>query len=129
VNAAGTLAEAFEPRPDKSRINGSAGANSPLTPCYVRSRNAVGGLLPLSSQLPEETAEVGPHPLLIEGLGIAFVPERAASEAIARRKLSVVLDDWCPRFPGLCLYYPGHRQVPAGLRAFIDVLKEVAPQR
>jgi DNA-binding transcriptional LysR family regulator len=62
----------------------------------------------------------------IEGLGIAFVPQRAASDAIASRKLSVVLDDWCPRFPGLCLYYPGHRQVPAGLRAFVDVLKEVA---
>jgi DNA-binding transcriptional LysR family regulator len=65
----------------------------------------------------------------IEGVGIAFVPERVASEAIASLKLSVVLDDWCPRFPGLCLYYPGHRQVPAGLRAFVDVLKEVAPRR
>jgi DNA-binding transcriptional LysR family regulator len=65
----------------------------------------------------------------IEGVGIAFVPEQAASEAIARRKLSIVLDDWCPRFPGLCLYYPGHRQIPAGLRAFVDVLKEVAPRR
>jgi DNA-binding transcriptional LysR family regulator len=65
----------------------------------------------------------------IEGVGIAFVPEQAASEAIARRKLSVVLDDWCPRFPGLCLYYPGHRQIPAGLRAFVEVLKEVAPRR
>jgi|ERR1700733_566405 DNA-binding transcriptional LysR family regulator len=65
----------------------------------------------------------------IEGVGIAFVPERAASDAIASRKLSVVLDDWCPRFPGLCLYYPGHRQVPAGLRAFVEVLREVAPRR
>jgi DNA-binding transcriptional LysR family regulator len=63
----------------------------------------------------------------IQGLGIAFVPEQAASEAIASRKLTVVLDDWCPHFPGLCLYYPGHRQVPAGLRAFVEVLKEVAP--
>jgi DNA-binding transcriptional LysR family regulator len=61
----------------------------------------------------------------IEGVGIAYVSERAANEAIARRKLSVVLDDWCPRFPGLCLYYPGHRQVPSALRAFVDVLKEV----
>jgi DNA-binding transcriptional LysR family regulator len=65
----------------------------------------------------------------IQGVGIAFVPERVASEAIASRKLSVVLDEWCPRFPGLCLYYPGHRQVPAGLRTFVDVLKEVAPRR
>jgi DNA-binding transcriptional LysR family regulator len=60
----------------------------------------------------------------IEGVGIAFVPERAAGEAIARRKLSVVLDDWCPRIPGVCLYYPGHRQDPSALRASIDVLKE-----
>jgi DNA-binding transcriptional LysR family regulator len=65
----------------------------------------------------------------IEGVGIAFVPQSAASDAIASRKLCVVLDDWCPQFPGLCLYYPGHRQVPAGLRAFVDVLKKVAPRR
>jgi DNA-binding transcriptional LysR family regulator len=65
----------------------------------------------------------------IEGLGIAFVPERVASETIASRKLSIVLDEWCPRFPGLCLYYPGRRQVPSGLRAFVDVLKKVAPRR
>jgi DNA-binding transcriptional LysR family regulator len=60
----------------------------------------------------------------IDGVGIAFVPERVADNGLRARKLTVVLDDWCPRFPGLCLYYPGHRQVPAGLRAFIDVLKE-----
>jgi DNA-binding transcriptional LysR family regulator len=64
----------------------------------------------------------------IEGVGIAFVPESAARDAIAGRKLSVVLDDWSPRFPGLCLYYPGHRQVPSGLRAFVEVLKEAAPR-
>jgi DNA-binding transcriptional LysR family regulator len=65
----------------------------------------------------------------IEGVGIAFIPESAARAAIAGRKLSVVLDEWCPRFPGLCLYYPGHRQVRSGLRAFVDVLKQVAPRR
>jgi len=55
-----------------------------------------------------------------------FFSQRAADAALRARKLTVVLDEWCPRFPGLCLYYPGHRQVPAGLRAFIDVLKEEA---
>jgi DNA-binding transcriptional LysR family regulator len=65
----------------------------------------------------------------IEGVGVAFIPESAASDAIASRKITVVLDDWCPRFPGLCLYYPGHRQVPAGLRAFVEVLKEAAPRQ
>ncbi|CAM3741041.1 hypothetical protein BOSP111201_23320 [Bordetella sputigena] len=30
-----------------------------------------------------------------------------------------------PPFGGHYLYYPGHRLVPAGLRAFVDVLKDV----
>ncbi|SEM33200.1 DNA-binding transcriptional regulator, LysR family [Stigmatella aurantiaca] len=60
----------------------------------------------------------------LDGLGIAFVPEQAAERALKAGTLVAVLSDWCPPFPGLFLYYPGHRQVPAGLRAFIDVLKE-----
>jgi DNA-binding transcriptional LysR family regulator len=59
-----------------------------------------------------------------DGLGIAYVSERGVIEAIKTGKLVVVLDEWCPRIPGLALYYPGHRQVPAGLRAFVEVLKE-----
>lgn len=60
-----------------------------------------------------------------DGLGIAYVPERSARPYIESGKLVTVLDDWCPRIPGLFLYYPGHRHVPPGLRAFIDVLKEI----
>ena len=59
-----------------------------------------------------------------QGLGIAYVPDRVARPHIARGELVSVLDDWCPWIPGLFLYYPGRRHVPAGLRAFIDVLKE-----
>ncbi len=59
------------------------------------------------------------------GLGIAYVPERTADPFVAAGRLLTVLDEWCPRIPGLFLYYPGHRQVPPGLRAFIDVLKQV----
>ena len=43
-------------------------------------------------------------------------------------KVVAVLEEWCPRFPGLMLYYPGHRHVPPALRAFVDVLKEVEPE-
>jgi DNA-binding transcriptional LysR family regulator len=59
-----------------------------------------------------------------DGLGIAYVSERGVIQAIKTGKLVVMLDDWCPRIAGLALYYPGHRQVPAGLRAFIEVLKQ-----
>lgn len=58
-------------------------------------------------------------------LGIAYVPLDAARRGLRESKLRVVLDDWCPPFDGLCLYYPGHRHVPAALRAFISVLKEM----
>jgi DNA-binding transcriptional LysR family regulator len=34
-----------------------------------------------------------------------------------------VLEDWSPSFEGLVLYYPGHRQVPAALRALIDMIQ------
>lgn len=59
------------------------------------------------------------------GLGIAYVSDRVARPYLERGALLAVLEDRCPAVPGLFLYYPGHRHVPAGLRAFIDVLKEV----
>jgi len=60
-----------------------------------------------------------------DGLGIAYAAERSVRPYLDRGTLVSVLDDWCPAIPGLFLYYPGHRHVPPGLRAFIDVLKEV----
>jgi DNA-binding transcriptional LysR family regulator len=33
------------------------------------------------------------------------------------------LEDWSPFIEGLFLYYPGHRQVPAALRALIDMIR------
>lgn len=59
----------------------------------------------------------------LDGLGIAYVPEPYARDAIKRKRLVAILDDWCPAIPGLFLYFPGNRHIPAGLRAFIDLLK------
>ena len=60
----------------------------------------------------------------VDGLGIAYISERSVRAELADGGLLPVLADWCPPIPGLCLYYSGHRHVPAGLRAFIDVLKD-----
>ncbi|MEH2563672.1 LysR family transcriptional regulator [Bradyrhizobium sp. AZCC 2289] len=61
----------------------------------------------------------------IRGLGIAYVSAETAKPAVAAGELVGVLEDWMPTFAGHHLYYPSHRLVPAGLRAFIDVLREI----
>ena len=60
----------------------------------------------------------------VEGLGLAFVSEFWAMDHVATGELQAVLEDWTPPFPGLRLYYPGHRHMTAGLRAFVDLLRE-----
>jgi hypothetical protein len=35
------------------------------------------------------------------------------------------MDEWCPSFAGLRLYYPGRRHVPPGLKAFISLVHEL----
>ncbi|MBB2931958.1 LysR family transcriptional regulator [Paraburkholderia silvatlantica] len=59
----------------------------------------------------------------LAGLGVAYVFESSVRDALKARRLVSVLDDWCPSFPGAFLYYPGNRNVPSALRAFVDVVK------
>jgi DNA-binding transcriptional LysR family regulator len=60
-----------------------------------------------------------------DGFGIAYVPESYARPPLDSGRLLTVLEDWCPRIPGLTLYYAGHRHVPSALRAFIDLVREL----
>ncbi|MFQ6163927.1 LysR family transcriptional regulator [Sinorhizobium meliloti] len=64
-----------------------------------------------------------------DGRGIAYVPEYFARPYLVSGQLLTVLEDWCPRGPGLALYYPRSRHVPSPLRAFIDLLREVDSTR
>jgi len=59
----------------------------------------------------------------VDGLGIAYTLEAHAEFFLRSGHLTRVLEDWSPTFEGLYLYYPGHRQVPAALRAFIDTIQ------
>jgi DNA-binding transcriptional LysR family regulator len=61
----------------------------------------------------------------IKGLGIAYVTSDAAQPAIDQGLLVPILSDWVLTFGGHCLYYPSHRLVPAGLRVFVDLVKEL----
>lgn len=61
----------------------------------------------------------------LHGAGLTWTSEWSVAQHIAAGRLIRVLEDWTPPYPGLCLYYPGHRLVPAGLQAFIGVVREI----
>ncbi|MGM7652204.1 LysR family transcriptional regulator [Serratia marcescens] len=65
------------------------------------------------------------HRATLSGVGIAFISDWFVREDIAAGRLVSVLDEWCPAFGGLRLYYPGRRHVPPGLKAFIDLVHEI----
>ena len=61
----------------------------------------------------------------IDGLGITYTAEAFAEPFLRSGQLVRVLEDWAPTIEGLFLYYPGRRQVPAALRALIDMIRAV----
>ena len=60
------------------------------------------------------------------GLGLAYLSEWNVATDLQAGTLIRVLEEWTPPLDGLCLYYPGRRHVPAGLRALIDMIREHA---
>ncbi len=126
-----------------------AGNAPPRSPDDLRSHRCIRHRMPSGKPYRWEFARHGrewvvdvPGPLTLDhnglmveaaaaGLGIAYVSEQAARPLLDEGRLVVVLSEWSPPVPGLCLYYAGQRHVPAGLRAFIDVLtgRSGAPER
>jgi DNA-binding transcriptional LysR family regulator len=64
----------------------------------------------------------------LDGLGVALTTEVQAEPLLRSGQLIRVLQDWSPSFQGFFLHYPGHRQVPAALRAFIDLIQATRGQ-
>ncbi|MBO9545785.1 LysR family transcriptional regulator [Caulobacter sp.] len=60
----------------------------------------------------------------LAGQGLAYLSEPSTAQHIAAGRLVAVLEDWSPAYPGLCLYYPSGRNIPARLRTFIDFIRK-----
>jgi len=64
----------------------------------------------------------------LAGVALAWVSDQSVQGDLARGDLVRVLADWTPSSPGLCLYYPSRRHAPAGLRAFVDLVRALNPR-
>lgn len=73
---------------------------------------------PLTVNLPDLAVRAA-----VDGLGIAYAIEANVEPFLRSGQLVRVLEDWSPSFEGLFLYHPSHRQVPAALRALIDMIR------
>ncbi len=79
------------------------------------------------------TLTLNTDPLMLsaamDGVGLAYLSDGRAADALNAGHLVRVLQDFTPPYPGLQLYYPRHRHMRAGLRAFIDLVRERSRRR
>lgn len=61
----------------------------------------------------------------LAGIGLVYMNAWSARPHVQAGRLVQLLQDWTPSIGHLALYYHGHRHVPAGLRAFVQLLREV----
>ena len=59
----------------------------------------------------------------LAGQGIGYLYEDQIADHVAEGRLSRVLVEWCPTFPGYYLYHPSRRQTPPALTALIHALR------
>jgi DNA-binding transcriptional LysR family regulator len=114
----------------------------PLTPEDLKAHRCIRSRLPSGAvyrwefeRHGESFAIDGTGPLILDepnlmleaaraGVGLAYLTEWNVAADLAAGRLERVLEDWTPPFPGLCLYYPGRRHLPAGLRALVELIRE-----
>ena len=66
---------------------------------------------------------------VLDGVGIGTSMEDNLAMLLNKGRLTQVLQDWCPLFPGYFLYYPSRRNQSAALAALIDTLRVVESRR
>lgn len=66
---------------------------------------------------------------VLKNIGIGYFMEQSVLADIEAGRLVRVLDDWTPPYPGLALYYPGRRNLSAGVKAFLALAREMAGRK
>ncbi|QOL15196.1 LysR family transcriptional regulator [Dickeya dianthicola] len=58
-----------------------------------------------------------------DGFGLAYLPQEMVQPFLDSGQLVSVLQDWCPTWPGLHLYYPNRRQHSRAMTLMVDALR------
>ena len=66
-------------------------------------------------------------PAIKQGAALMYVPDFMVARSVKEGVLTTVLDDWAAAGPGFHIYYSSRRQLPAGLRLFVDLVRELKP--
>ncbi|MDS9467482.1 LysR family transcriptional regulator [Paracoccus sp. MBLB3053] len=59
-----------------------------------------------------------------DGHGLALIPERLAEGHLASGELKTCLDEFCPYFPGLHLYYPSRQRPSSAFEVILEALRQ-----
>jgi DNA-binding transcriptional LysR family regulator len=65
--------------------------------------------------------------LMAGGAGLMYAPEPVLADLLKQGKARLVLEDWTTPGPAFHMYYSSRRQVPAGLRLLIELIREMRP--
>lgn len=60
---------------------------------------------------------------VLEGYGLAYIPEDLARPYLSKGQLAWVLQEWSPPWPGYHLYYPSRRQSSPAFALIVDALR------
>lgn len=86
----------------------------------------------------EQVAVAAPGPLILDesriilgllqaGVGLMYAPEPLVAPLVQAGSVRLVMQDWASPGPGFHVYYSSRRQVPAGLRLLVDLIREMCP--
>jgi DNA-binding transcriptional LysR family regulator len=76
----------------------------------------------VEGQLVFNTIGLRMHAVL-DGLGLAYLPEDLVRAYVVEGRLVQVLADWCAPFPGYHLYYPSRRQPTPAFTLLVEALR------
>lgn len=71
-------------------------------------------------------SNIGTHILraALAGFGLAYLPEDMVQEHLTEGRLTQVLEEWSPTFPGYHLYYPSRRQPSPAFSLLVEALRD-----